>query len=92
MSNGDIYPDTGKTFSQELGERSILNLWQDMIALKDRLAAVRRIVDDNDQWIDCGARIALRHVLADSAPAAPKGYGERHGLIPTGSASLEQKP
>lgn len=40
-------------------------------ALAARLAEAGRIVRDDDQWIDCGARVALRHVLgiADSAPA-----------------------
>ena len=41
-------------------------------AAQTQLAKAERIVQDDDQWEDCGARMALRHVLglADSAPAA----------------------
>lgn len=78
MSNGDIYPDTGKTFSTARGDLAerlrfdeplssvVHDAADELERLQTLLAAVLRVVEDNDQWIDCGARIALRAVLTDS--------------------------
>ena len=46
MSNGDIYPDTGKTFSQELAERSALQMWMALVNEKEkREAAEARLAE-----------------------------------------------